>query len=86
MMENAKKIDCYTAARIAEAMNCWAGKEHRKQIVTANDILALNPIASYEGKHGGEGYPVFAFQWGDVTILALPSSYDGEIRIQNVCW
>ena len=75
------KIDRYTAARIAEGMNNWAGKEHCKQIITADEVLNLSPIATYEP----DGYVVYPYQWGDVTILACVFN-NGHVSIQHVCW
>ena len=75
------KIDRYTAERSAEGMNTWAGKEYRKQIITADEVLKLSPIATHEP----DGYRVYAYQWGDVTILACVFR-DGCIRIQHTCW
>ena len=34
-------ISRYTARKIAEGMNCWAGKEYRKDIITADEVLKL---------------------------------------------
>ena len=76
-----KVIDNYTAARIAEAMNCWAGKENRKQIITAREILKLTPVAT----HDPNGCLVFAYQWGDVTILARVF-VDGRILVKYHTW
>ncbi len=75
------KIDRYTAARIAERMNTWAGKENRKQIITADEVLKLSPIATHEP----DGYVVYAYQCGDVTILACVSC-DGQILVHHTCW
>ena len=75
------KIDRYVAERIAEGMNTWAGKENRKQIITADEVLMLSPIATHEP----DGYVVYAYQWGDITILACVCN-NGKILIQNVCW
>ena len=75
------KIDRYTAARIAEGMNTWAGKEYRKQIITADEVLNLSPIATSEPN----GYVVYAYQWGDVTILACVFR-NGRVHIQHTCW
>lgn len=74
-------IDRYTAAKIAEGMNTWAGKEYRKQIITADEVLKLSPIATHEPN----GYVVYAYQWGDVTILAWVSN-DGKVLIKHTCW
>lgn len=70
----------YIARLIAEGMNTWAGKEHRMQIITADEVLNLSPIATDKS-----GYVVYAYQWGDVTILAHVSK-DGSIRIKHICW
>ena len=75
------KIDRSTAEKIAEAMNTWAGKEHRMQIITADMVLNLSPIA----KHEPNGYDVYAYQWGDVTILACQCC-DGRILIRTASW
>ena len=75
------KIDRYTAARIAEGINTWAGKEYRKQIITADKVLNISPIETYEP----DGYLVYAYQWGDVTILAGVFR-DGSVRIKHICW
>ncbi len=74
-------IDRYTAAKIAEGMNTWAGKEYRKQIITADEVLKLSPIATHEPN----GYVVYAYQWGDVTILAWVLN-DGRVLIKHTCW
>lgn len=74
-------IDRYTAAKIAEGMNTWAGKEYRKQIITADEVLKLSPIATHEPN----GYVVYAYQWGDVTILAWVFN-DGRVLIKHTCW
>lgn len=75
------KIDRYIAARIAEGMNTWAGKDHRKQIITADEVLKLSPIPTSKAS----GYVVYAYQWGDVTLLACVFN-DGHVRIQHTCW
>ena len=75
------KIDRHTAARIAEGMNTWAGKENWKQIITADEVLNLSPIATSEPN----GYVVYAYQWGDVTILACVF-HNGRVHIQHTCW
>ncbi len=76
-----KKIDHYTATKIAEGMNTWAGEKHRKEIITADEVLNLSPIATYEPN----GYVVYAYQWGDVTLLACVFR-NGHVRIQHTCW
>lgn len=79
-------IDRDTAARIAEGMNTWAGEEYRRQIITADEVLNnLFPIA----KHADGGYDIYAYQWGDVTILAcLFGDIDGSrrIMIKTIFW
>jgi len=48
--------------------------------------LNLKPIHTFESMIGSKGYEVYAFQWGDVTILALYDSSNGDIRIKTQCW
>lgn len=79
--EKSKSLDIFTARRIAEAMNCWAGKENRKQIITAKKVMELSPVATHEA----EGCLVYAYQWGDVTILACVRS-DGHVTVKHTCW
>ena len=74
-------IDRYTAAKIAEGMNTWAGKEYQKQIITTDEVLKLSPIAAHEPN----GYVVYAYQWGDVTLLAWVLN-DGRVLIKHTCW
>ena len=74
-------INRYAAERIAEGMNTWGGKGYHRQIITADEVLNLSPIATYEP----EGYVVYAYQWGDVTLLACIFR-DGHIRVQHACW
>ena len=74
-------IDSYTAAKIAEGMNTWAGKEYQKQIITTDEVLKLSPIATHEPN----GYVVYAYQWGDVTLLAWVLN-DGRVLIKHTCW
>ena len=76
------KLYPYTAEQIAEAINCWAGKEHRREIITPEEVRSrLTPIATHEEG----GYLIYAYQWGDVTILIWVQ--DGEVRsVQHVTW
>ncbi len=80
------KIDYKTAARIAEGMNTWAGEDYRKQIITADEVLNLSPIATYEpdGDYPDD-YVIYAYQWFDVTILARIFR-DGHVSIKHICW
>lgn len=75
------QIDRFTAKRIAEGINTSWGKDHRKQIITANEVLKLVPISTYEPN----GYLVYGFQWGDVTILALVDTV-GDVHVKHVSW
>jgi hypothetical protein len=74
-------IDRYTATRIAEAMNCWAGKEHRKEFITPEEVLKLTPLSTHER----DGYRIYAYQWGDVTILVWLQR-SGDVFVKHVCW
>ena len=78
---NAKSIDIFTARRIAEAMNCWAGKEHRRDIITPKKVMEMTPVVTHEA----DGMIVYAYQWGDVTILANVRT-GGYVTVKNVCW
>jgi hypothetical protein len=78
---NTEKLDKYTAARIAEAINCWAGKEHRKEIITSAEVMKLQPITTDERN----GYVIFPYQWGDVTILVWLRN-DGSLFTKTVSW
>ena len=80
-VKNPKPIDIFTARRIAEAMNCWAGKEHRSDVITAKKVMELTPVATHEA----EGMLIYAYQWGDVTILANVRS-NGYVTVKHVCW
>ena len=75
------KIDRNIAEKIAEGMNTWAGEKYRKQIITADEVLNLSPIATHESN----GYVVYAYQWGDVTLLACVF-HDGLVCIKHTCW
>lgn len=78
---NVKPIDIFTARRIAEAMNCWAGKEHRQEIITPKKVMEMTPVVTHEA----DGMIVYAYQWGDVTILANVRT-GGYVTVKNVCW
>ena len=78
---NVNSIDIFTARRIAEAMNCWAGKEHRQEIITPKKVMAMTPVVTHEA----DGMIVYAYQWGDVTILANVRT-GGYVTVKNVCW
>ena len=74
---STEKIDKYTAARIAEAINCWAGKE----IITSAEVMKLQPITTDEPN----GYVIFPYQWGDVTILVWLHN-DGSLSTKTISW
>ncbi len=76
------KIDRNIAEKIAEGMNTWAGEKYRKQIITADEVLNLSPIATHEQPNG---YVVYAYQWGDVTLLACVF-HDGLVCIKHTFW
>lgn len=80
-MSNSKSIDIFTARRIAEAMNCWAGKERRLEIITPKKVMEMTPVVTHEA----DGMIVYAYQWGDVTILANVRT-GGYVTVKNVCW
>ena len=80
-MSNSKSIDIFTARRIAEAMNCWAGKERRMEIITPKKVMEMTPVVTHEA----DGMIVYAYQWGDVTILANVRT-GGYVTVKNVCW
>jgi hypothetical protein len=74
-------IDCFTASKIAEAMNTWAGPQYRKDIITTDEVMAMKPVKiSSDG-----GHTVYACQWGDVTILVWLRD-SGDVIVKNVCW
>lgn len=78
---NSKPIDIFTARRIAEAMNCWAGKEHRREIITPRKLMQMTPVVTHEA----DGMLIYAYQWGDVTILANVRT-DGYVTVKHTCW
>ena len=79
--KNTTTISRSTAAKIAEGMNCWAGKEYRNNIITADEVLRLQPVKTKEEN----GYVIYAFQWGDVTILAWVKP-NCDVVVKHVCW
>jgi len=74
-------IDRYTATRIAEGMNHWAGKDHPTEVITPDEVMKLSPIATYEPN----GYVIYAYQRGDVTIMACLSK-NGDVLVKHTCW
>ena len=78
---NAKPIDIFIARRVSEAMNCWAGKEQRKVIITPRKVMEMSPVITADS----DGLVVYAYQFGDVTILAHVRT-DGYVTVKTVCW
>lgn len=74
-------IDRHTATRIAEAMNHWAGMDHRMEIITPDEVLKLSPIATHEPN----GYVVYSYQWEEVTIMAWLRN-NGDVLVKHICW
>ena len=78
---NVKVIDKYTAGRIAERMNHWAGENSFNQVITADEVLNLTPVVTSKP----DGYLVYAYQYGDVTILACVRG-DGRVVVKHTSW
>lgn len=75
------RIDLYDAGIIAEAINCFRGKEHRIQIITADKVLNLSPLYT----NTPSGNTIYAYQWGEVTIIVRISK-DGDVNTQHINW
>ena len=75
------RIDLYGAGIIAEAINCFRGKEHRIQIITADEVQYLSPICT----NTPSGNTIYACQWGEVTIIVRISK-DGDVNTQHINW
>ena len=77
----ASRVTRYAAAMLADAMNRFAGEDVYQDVISAEDILRMEPIKPYKRK----GDLVYACQYGNVTVLGMVKK-DGEIVVKHVEW
>ena len=75
------KMTVEKAEQIASAMNKRDG--YPINVVSVAEVMNLKPINI--AKKGGQGYEVYAVQYGDMTVLCAVYA-DGRVRSQFPIW
>ena len=80
-MFGTKHLSEEQAYKVADAINTWAGPKFRREIITPERARKLTPIATADEP----GYCVYAYQWGDVSIL-VNVWRDGRVMCKHISW